>query len=213
MPAVVKSTEGSLGNKDEEGTTVCPFFLKKVKNFSRNSDEFIILYFTPLASSGRFIMPYLPAFSILTIILISKIKIKFLYNYLLFLIILISISSIAYRGVANLKYLPVLLGRETKNSFLSKNLNFSFGDFYDTDEYFKNNIKKSDKVLLYGFHNLYYVNFPFVDSSWVREGDKFNYIAVQNSNIPGRFGDWNLIYFNPKTKVQLFKKGDIWWSY
>ena len=173
----------------------------------------VVWYFTPRTGGGRFILPYLPAFSILTIILISKIKIKFLYNYLLFLIILISISSIAYRGVANLKYLPVLLGRETKNSFLSKNLNFSFGDFYDTDEYFKNNIKKSDKVLLYGFHNLYYVNFPFVDSSWVREGDKFNYIAVQNSNIPGRFGDWNLIYFNPKTKVQLFKKGDIWWSY
>ncbi len=173
----------------------------------------IVWYLAPRTGGGRFILPYLPAFSILTIILISKIKIKFLYLYLLSLIILISISSTAYRGVANLKYLPVLLGSEAKDSFLSRNLNFSFGDFYDTDNYFKKNIKEDDKVLLYGFHNLYYVNFPFIDSSFVKKGDGFNYIAVQNTTVPKRFSDWDLIYYNPKTKVELYKNGDKWWVY
>lgn len=172
-----------------------------------------IWYITPRTGGGRFILPYLPAFSILTILTLSVIKNKFLQRYLVILIIAVSISSLGYRGIANSKYLSVILGKETRSSFLTKNLNFSFGDFYDTDGYLKKNIKKNDKVLLYGFHNLYYVNFPFLDSSWVKPGDKFNYIAVQNLNIPKRFYDWDLIYYNPQTKVSLYSKGGIFWFY
>ena len=102
---------------------------------------------------------------------------------------------------------------QSRSEFLSKNLNFSFGDFYDTDDYFRKNIKQNDKVLLYGFHNLYYVDFPFVDSSWVKKGDSFNYIAVQNSDLPKRFVDWDLIYNNSLTKVKLYKKGNVRWAY
>jgi hypothetical protein len=115
--------------------------------------------------------------------------------------------------LANSKYIPVILGKETKSQFLTKNLNFSFGDFYDIDGYFQKNIKPSDKVLLYGFHNLYYVNFPFVDSSFVKMGDKFNYIAVQNSIIPIRFSDWKQIYYNKITKVGLYSKERKIWVY
>ncbi len=68
-------------------------------------------------------------------------------------------------------------------------------------------------VLLYGFHNLYYVNFPFLDSSWVKKGDRFNYIAVQESSLPIRFNSWKKIYTNPKTHVVLYSDGGLIWEY
>lgn len=172
-----------------------------------------VWYVTPRTGGGRFILPYLPVFSILTSFLIFHMKNISLNRYAILLVFIVSISSVLYRGAGNFKYLPVLLGQQTKADFLSSNLNFSFGDFYDTDRYFERNIDRNDKVLLYGFHNLYYVNFPFIHSSWVKKGDLFNYVAVQNGDIPERFSDWKLIYSNPKTKVKLYNKDGLTWVY
>ncbi|MBI2031138.1 MAG: glycosyltransferase family 39 protein [Candidatus Levybacteria bacterium] len=174
----------------------------------------VIWYFTPRTGGGRFIMPYLPAFSIILAGVINEyMKIKYFYKFLILLIIIYSVFSITYRGLANEKYLPVILGKETRVEFLEENLNFSFGDFYDTDGYLEKNIRPSDRVLLYGFHNLYYVNFPFIDSSWVKKGDTFNYIATQNTMLPKRFSYWSLIYKNEKTKVNLYSLGGQKWVY
>ena len=129
------------------------------------------------------------------------------------LIIFSALITMFYRSVANAKYIPVILGRETKEKFLTDHLNFSFGDFYDTDGYFQKNITLNNTVLLYGFHNLYYVDFPFIDSSWVKKGDRFDYIAVQNGEIPKRFSYWNLVYYNPKTNVRLYSLGGQKWFY
>lgn len=171
----------------------------------------IIWYAVEQERGGRFILPYLPAFSIFAAYSIYKLKSSGLQLFLIVVVIFVVLSSISYRLLANRKFIPVILGTETKAEFLSKNLNFSFGDFYYTDGYFRKNIKSSDKVLLYGFHNLYYVDFPFIDSSFVKRGDRFNYIAVQNSLIPARFSDWREIYYNKITKVSLYEKeGKIW---
>jgi 4-amino-4-deoxy-L-arabinose transferase-like glycosyltransferase len=167
----------------------------------------IIWYFTPRTGGGRFILPYLPAFSILCAALIDLLKNKWfvLRQIVLGTIIFVALVTLFYRGTANAKYLSVILGKETKENFLTNHLNFSYGDFYDTDNYFKNNITSKDTVLLYGFHNLYYVDFPFIDSSWVKNGDSFKYIATQNSQLPQRFKNWNLIYMNSKTLVKLYQ--------
>ncbi len=170
-------------------------------------------YINSQIGGTRFLMPYLPVFSILVIITFTYIKSKSLKNYLILVLIFISIISISYRSMANRKYVPVILGKETKSEFLVNNLNYSFGDFYDTDNYFKDNIKPQDKVLLFGFHNLYYADFPFTDSSWVKSGDRFNYVAVQNGVIPQRFSNWNKIYYNSKTKVSLYSKENKLWVY
>ncbi|MDO8658659.1 MAG: glycosyltransferase family 39 protein [Candidatus Levybacteria bacterium] len=171
----------------------------------------IVWYIIPRTGGGRFILPYLPVFSIIIAATFDVIKVKEFKKILLIIIIFVSIISIIYRGTANKKYLSVVSGRETKEQFLSENLNFSYGDFYDIDGYFKTHIKTTDKVLLFGFHNLYYIDFPFIDSSWVRNGDKFNYIAVQDSEIPQIYKSWDLIYTNPKTHVKLYSmKGRIW---
>lgn len=167
----------------------------------------VIWYLSEQVQGGRFILPYLPAFSILAAYLISVVKSKDLKRFLIVIVIIVSIISISYRGIANVKFLPVVLGNETKAEFLTKYLNFSFGDFYDTDNYFKNHLTKQDTVLLLGFGKLYYVDFNFIDSTWVKKGDKFNYIAVQNGILPKRFSDWHQIYYNKLTKVKLYTLG------
>ena len=121
-----------------------------------------------------------------------------------------SLITAVYRGIANAKFVPVILGQQTKGEFLTKNLNFKFGDFYDTDGFFAKTIKSEDKVLLYGFHNLYYVNFPFIHESYVKRGDRFNYIVTQNSEVPKRFSHWQMIYENDLTDVKLYWGGMMW---
>lgn len=194
------------------------FFYKKFKPPLKLISSYCFLatlvwYLTPQTGGGRFILPYLPAFSVLSIWVVNEIRIIKTRAIIIGAIVLFSLFSLIYRFGANLKYIPVVFGHESKAQFLSKNLNFSFGDFYDVDGYFKNNIKQTDKVLLYGFHNLYYVNFPFIDSSWVKKGDRFNFIAVLGNNLPDRFSSWSMIYYNQKTNVKLYSIGGLEWTY
>ncbi len=196
-----------------------PLALILYKKFDKNMKiilaycalSLIVWYLTPNTGGGRFILPYLPVFSLLSAYLIYQKK-EF-QKFLLFIVFIIAISSIGYRVLATAKVVPVVLGFQSNNEYLTKNLNFSFGDFYDTDRFFANNIKSSDTVLLYGFHNLYYADFPFVDSSYVKVGDRFNYIATQNTNLPKRFSFWHLIYQNSTTHVKLYSMGGANWYY
>lgn len=177
----------------------------------------LLWYVLPRTGGGRFILPYLPIFSILAVWIIRQISLEKhvkQLRFILYLFVVIAASvSIGYRTLANAKYLPVILGQESKSAFLQKHLNFSFGDFYDTDGYFKDRIKQSDTVLLYGFHNLYYIDFSYIDSSWVKKGDRFTHIAVQNAELPRRFIHWELVYKNDVTHVKLYWLGDRRWVY
>lgn len=172
----------------------------------------VVWYFTPRTGGGRFILPYLPALSIicaacLNFFIENKKRYGIYYSkFLIIFIIFVSFISIAYRFAANSKYIPFLLRKEAKQEFLTNHLNFAFGDFYDTDNFFKNNIKENDKVLLFGFHNLYYIDFPFIDSSWQKAGDTFNYIATQNTQLSEKYKNWKLVYSNNKTMVKLYKR-------
>jgi len=83
-------------------------------------------------------------------------------------------------------------------------LNFKFGDFYDIDGYFAKKIKPTDMVLIYGIHNLYYVNFPFIHESYLKKGDWFNYILIGEGMIPKRYSNWQLIYQNDISRVKLY---------
>ena len=173
----------------------------------------VVWYFTPRTGGGRFILPYLPAFSILCAGLIERVwKEVYLQRFLIVVVIGASLFSIVYRAGANSKYLPVILGQESKREFLTKYLHFDYGDFVDSDGYFARTIKPTDMVLLYGFHNLYYVDFPFIDASWVgeirgvREVGGVGYIATQNAILPEKFKSWKLVYENPKTMVKLYRR-------
>lgn len=174
---------------------------------------FVIWYLFLENRGSRFMLPYFPVVSILAVYSIEQLRTKYLKAFLIAVVILVSFISIGYRGIANAKFIPVILGQESRREFLTKYLNFSFGDFYDIDNYFATHLTKNDTVLLYGFGKLYYVGFNFIDSSWVKKGDKFDYIATQNAALPKRFSDWKLIYYNKVTGVKLYTKGGKTWVY
>lgn len=163
----------------------------------------LVWYATPQTGGGRFILPYLPVASILTVMILAKLTGR-LKKYAIFLIIFIVLISIGYRGLANKKYIPVILGIESESDFLTKNLNFNFGDFYDIDGYFARTIKATDRVLIYGIHNLYYVDFPFIHESFLKKGDWFNYILVGEGKLPQKYSNWKLIYQNNTNNVKLY---------
>jgi hypothetical protein len=164
-------------------------------------------------------MPYLPVFSIICAAVLDYIIKKrneftpMLAKYIIGIIILIAVTTIGYRALASLKYIPVITGQQSKQAFLTNNLNFSFGDFYDIDGFFSRTITEKDTVLMIGFHNLYYVEFPFEHISWIKKGETYNYIAVQNAELPERFRSWKLIYENKTTNVKLYSDGGIEWKY
>lgn len=173
----------------------------------------VVWHVTPRTGGGRFIPPYLPFFSVLVAAIIENTKDKSFRSVLITAILIVSFDPVFYRGVANAKYIPLLIGLQSKSDFLENRLNFSFGDFYDIDGHFKYHIKRDNAVLLYGFHNLYYADFPFIDSSWVKKGDSFNYIATQNTSLPKRFIDRDLVYQNSQTHVNLYSRGALKWVY
>jgi|SRR3989344_8005767 len=177
--------------------------------------SFVVWYFTPRTGGGRFILPYLPAFSVLAVLimqLLEQNKQKMLYRFFIGLVFFIAFITISYRSVTNIKYIPVLLGQQSKTQFLSEHLDFSYGDFYDIDGYFPKNISSSNRVLLYGFHNLYYVDFPFIHESWIKRGDWFTNIAIQGSQtLPEQFTSLKLLYENKTTHVRVYGKKKMYY--
>lgn len=199
-----------------------PLVILFYKHFSQKEGNLLILsgialaiwFLTPKSGGGRFILAFLPLFSVIVAVVLSKVekqKSRYLSITILAMAIFVMVISIGYRIVANSRYVPVILRNESKAEFLSKHLIFSFGDFYDTDGYFAQKIKKDETVLLVGFHNLYYIDFPYIDQSWIQRGDIFNYVAVQNGTLPNRFSSMKKIYQNNLTGVSLYgEEGKIW---
>lgn len=165
---------------------------------------------TPRTGGGRFLLPYLPVFSIAATLVIANLRSNRLRRASSIIVLLITCISLSYRGLATIKYLPVVFGFQSKNDFLAQHLNFTFGDFVDIDGKLRKKIKPSQTVLLYGFHNLYYVDFPFIHESWVEKGDTFDFIATQHTKLPKRFQYWQPVYIDQITGVTLYTGGGKW---
>lgn len=183
-----------------------PFFVKEVfLHRKRTSYEtsltvyvilsYLIWWLTPRTGGGRFLLPYLPVWSVLAACIIYKIKPRFL----IFLTIFIAIINIGYRAAAQIKILPYLTGKESRTEYLCKNLDFKTAVFVDCDGFFAKTIKPQDLVLVSGFHNLYYINFPFVHESWSKN-ETVNYILTYRATASG-----TLVYENSLTGARLFK--------
>ncbi|MFH1601897.1 MAG: glycosyltransferase family 39 protein [Candidatus Shapirobacteria bacterium] len=174
--------------------------------------QIIYWFFTP-AHSIRYLLPFTPPLIIFILSVFClpfcdiKIKEK-LEKVLISSVFFVSLLHLGIRSVSNVKFLPVILGRETKSEFLTQNLNFRFGDFYDTDGYFQRNITKDDQVLIYGIHNLYYVDFPFAHESWASfcSQEEYTYVLLGNdAPLPKKYASLPLIYGNSLTGVKLYK--------
>lgn len=113
---------------------------------------------------------------------------------ILALIIFQAVIGISGRVYANRKYL-------NRADFLCQNLKFDFGDFYDCDGWFKQNLKPTDKVLIYNIHNLYYVDFPYDHESWKNPNTRYTHILVGDN---GPVLDLPLVYENSQIRVKLY---------
>lgn len=170
----------------------------------------IIWTLTPKTGGGRFLLPYLPLLSLtLAVVLYRMPRTKSLIKISTYVIFVVFLITIAYRGLAEGRAISVIAGEQSRQDYLAKHLHFSYGDYFDRDQTIQK-IVKDRNVLLYGFHNLYYVDFPFIDSSYVEKGDKFTFVATQNVRLPQRFAYWTPIYFDSVTNVTLYTVGQEW---
>ncbi len=165
--------------------------------------SYIIWYTTSQSGGARFLAAYLPAYSVLIALALSQLKRKTILSISFGLIFLIATTTIVYRAIANMKYVPVIIGSQTKEDFLMKNLNFSFGDFFDENSIIKK-IVGTKTVELINMHNLYYVDFPFTLKEF-SDNSKAAYVLVQGGDLPTTYNNPQLIYKNDKTHVKLYK--------
>lgn len=154
-------------------------------------------YFIPHAGGGRFILPYLPAFSVITASVIYILRSKILLT----LALLLSCFYILYRVAANSKYLPVIFSFQSQTEFLCSRLNFNFGDYYDCDGKIGEYVKSTDRVLTLGINNLYYANFIY-------DPNNFDFILLREPDavLPTNYSNWIKTYTNNSTRVTLYKK-------
>lgn len=176
-----------------------PFFLTTIITF-------FVWWLGPGTDFGRFALFLLALLSVQAGSVYSLKKIPQVLTFLIFFQAILGISGRLY---ANSKYIPFLLGRQTKNQFLVQNLKFHFGDWVDADGWFKQNIKPTDKVLVYNIHNLYYLNFPYDHHTWADPLFSYTHVLMgDNAKLPEKYGNPPLIYQNPTTRVKLYKLND-----
>ena len=154
--------------------------------------------------TARYLLPFTPAMILVFVKILTQLKPSF-QKVAIGAVILSCLLNVASRAAVTRKFLPVVLGWETKARFLSRNLNLDDGDFYDVDGFFKENIKKDDLVLIYNIHNLFYVDFPFVHESWFKPGDKITHILVKKTVLPAKYGDGELIYESSDLELKLYR--------
>lgn len=108
--------------------------------------------------------------------------------------------NFVYRLTANSRYIPYLLGFQSKEDYLVKHLNFQFGDYYDLG----GNVRRivgEEEVLIVGIHNLYYIDFNYVHESWA-DNMEFKYILT---NEPLVKTGYNLVYKNLVNSTYLYE--------
>ncbi|TSC86344.1 MAG: Dolichyl-phosphate-mannose-protein mannosyltransferase protein [Microgenomates group bacterium Gr01-1014_16] len=158
---------------------------KKIKLICIYSILAIMIWvITPNTGGGRFILPYLPALSIVAVATIKN------HKFLVLLVILYSLFSISYRFAANLKFL------QPKETLLAQKLNFNFGDYYDFDHFFK----PSDRVLPIGINNLYYLN-----AHIAMPNENFDYILHRDNPLPPNYQNWKQVLQNQLTKTSIYQ--------
>jgi hypothetical protein len=194
-------------------------FLEKFTKQSRGVSQIFIYagislfiwYLSPRAGGARFILPYLPAFSICTTYLISELKDRLLQKFLLSVCILVALSSTGYRLLANYKYLQVFTKQITRQDFLIKHLSFDYGDYIDVNNYLFRKIPSDNTILVAGINNLYYipatVNFTHISELQnTQKMHKFNYLLLRQPDAglnPDQ--NWELVSSEPITNSKIYK--------
>jgi len=168
--------------------------------------NFIFFFLTPL-NYNRFLLPYTPAFIFLLIASLKKPinKKQTVRKIVYWTVFLVAGLNLISRLIVNKKFLPVIFNQQSRKDFLAKNLNFKVNNFYDLDGWLGKNIKRTDRVLVIGSHNLFYLDHSFDHLSWAEKGNFYSHILVQNCSLPAGFGKLPVVYSNQKTGIKVFK--------
>ena len=75
--------------------------------------SFVVWYLTPRSGGGRFLLPYLPVWSVAAAAAIAQRSALNAQKFLVGMVIAIAVISIGYRAAANAKFLPIILGKES----------------------------------------------------------------------------------------------------
>lgn len=172
---------------------------KKLRPLLIISTGIILAWFLiPRSGFGRF---FLPSLALLSVVGTGLEKEIWKRRIVTGLVVLSAVIGIVYRGMANGKFVPYLMGKESKNDFLIKNLNFEFGDWYDTDGWVRKNLT-GKRYLVKGVHNTYYLPGDFDHESWADADYCYRYVLVQGEE---KGENWTEVHRVEKTKTRIFE--------
>jgi hypothetical protein len=160
----------------------------------------------PRTGGGRFILPYLPVFSLAAVIIYNQIGDKLIKKTVITIMFIVFCSSLIYRFAANTKYLPVITGRQSQSEFLSRRLDFSSGNFFDIGGKLSEIIPPDNIVLVSGINNLYYADFKFIHEQYY-SGEKVSWALIRypDSSLIEKYSSILPIYENPDMRIRLYR--------
>lgn len=192
-----------------------PLFLVRWPTLGEKLKDYLVLggifvssvWFFP-EFSNRYLLPGL---AMLTVPLAAQILLvgKQLRRVLVVFMVMAVLLNVGARAIATRKFIPYLMGTETRDEFLAKNLDLGVGNFFDEGEEIARFVG-SQTVLVTGVHNLFYVDFPFEHVSWAGVGKQYRYVLVgEGGRLPPRYLKAKLLYKDRATGATLFSNETI----
>lgn len=151
--------------------------------------------------SSRFVLPYLPALAISSVMFVSSSKKDWLKNIFLVAVVISGLFILSLRLIAIQKYLPYLAGKQDQNTFLVSHYERLPGTFIDSDG-FVAGLPPESKILVERLHNLYYFPRDFDHTSWVVDKSNYDYLVTMEKSQAEVQGE--LIHTNT-LGIQVFK--------
>lgn len=144
-------------------------FYGKDNKVVRNISVYCALYFPFwffLSQQGKFLLPLIPFLSIITSYIISRLfEWGGAIKYATFLVVMICfIFNCAVNIIFNAQFLPVVLGFESKDSFLSKKTKF-----YDELMYINQHLPPNSKLLVW-VRDRYYLEREYIPADPTEQG-------------------------------------------
>lgn len=115
--------------------------------------------------------------------------------------------GIVYRAIANTKFVPYIMGYESKTEFLSTHLNFAFGDWYDTDGWIGEHLGEQEYLVM-GVHNTYYLpGSLWQHESWSPYSTCFPYVLIQGepTQTLGDTEKWTPVHTVERTHTTVYE--------
>jgi glucosamine 6-phosphate synthetase-like amidotransferase/phosphosugar isomerase protein len=161
----------------------------------------------PRTGGTRFLLPYLPVWAILVGALWSA---KFKAYSLIWmrkgafaLVVIIASFNVLIRYAINEKAIPVILGKQSKQTFVKNNLNMKT-NLLDANGALASFISDSDLVHVVGKVNLYYAPFQVQHDSYGNL-DRATHVLVYEAQVPEYVTEKTLLYSDETARIRLYK--------